>query len=339
MNESVVLSNEDREVMDMSVYADDITPFFRNVSNLARPLYQGAKAAFDNIEQMLRSAPALIQTAKAMIPEETLQAVLTNKQKSKLASGSLKLMTKKDGSLMANLIDPKTKKILSTIPLKKVKISPELSQAMASYATQMQMAQIVKEIQQVQVAIEEIRQGLENDRLATAYSCQQKLIQAMAMKNPELKAMALLRLVSDAEDSRNLLMQSQNVHNDFIKKQPESMWRKLLSGSTTEKIQARMAELRDGLAAINLVSLAEAMAYQEMGETESAQLSLQYYADYIQKAYLDDENFVQRLDMIDSSTELHWSKTLSEIKQRIQALPYNANSLQLGESNDETESL
>ena len=127
MNESVVLSNEDREVMDMSDYADDITPFFRNVSNLARPLYQGAKAAFDNIEQMLRSAPALIQTAKAMIPEETLQAVLTNKQKSKLASGSLKLMTKKDGSLMANLIDPKTKKILSTIPLKKVKISPELS--------------------------------------------------------------------------------------------------------------------------------------------------------------------------------------------------------------------
>ena len=81
MNESVVLSNEDREVMDMSDYADDITPFFRNVSNLARPLYQGAKAAFDNIEQMLRSAPALIQTAKAMIPEETLQAVLTNKMK------------------------------------------------------------------------------------------------------------------------------------------------------------------------------------------------------------------------------------------------------------------
>ncbi|MFR7478386.1 MAG: rhodanese-like domain-containing protein, partial [Acutalibacteraceae bacterium] len=74
-------SNEDREVMDMSDYADDITPFFRNVSNLARPLYQGAKAAFDNIEQMLRSAPALIQTAKAMIPEETLQAVLTNKMK------------------------------------------------------------------------------------------------------------------------------------------------------------------------------------------------------------------------------------------------------------------
>ncbi len=28
MNESVVLSNEDREVMDMSDYADDITPFF-----------------------------------------------------------------------------------------------------------------------------------------------------------------------------------------------------------------------------------------------------------------------------------------------------------------------
>ena len=37
---------------------------------------------------------------------------------------------------------------------------------------------------------------------------QLKLLQAMKIKNPNLKAMALLQIASDAEDSRNLLMQS-----------------------------------------------------------------------------------------------------------------------------------
>ena len=47
---------------------------------------------------------------------------------------------------------------------------------MTSYATQIQMAQIAEKIQLIQVAVEEIRQGQEYDRLATAYSCQQKLL-------------------------------------------------------------------------------------------------------------------------------------------------------------------
>lgn len=94
---------------------------------------------------------------------------------------------------MANLINPETNKIISTISLKSVDLSPALSEAMTSYATQMQMVQIAEEIHTVQLTIEEVRQGQEFDRLAMAYSCQQKLLQAMQIKNPELKAMARLR--------------------------------------------------------------------------------------------------------------------------------------------------
>lgn len=117
-------------------------------------------------------------------------------------------MTKKDGSLMANLVNPETNKIVSTIPLKSVQLAPEMTQAMTSFSTQMQMAQIAEPIQVVQLAVEEVRQGQEYDRLATAYSCQQKPLQAMAIKNPELRSMALMQLAASAEDSRNLLMLS-----------------------------------------------------------------------------------------------------------------------------------
>ena len=152
--------------------------------------------------------------------------------------------------------------------------------------------------------------------------------------SPQLKAMALLRIVSDAEDSRNLLMQSQNANVAFIQEQPESFWGKIVSGASIDKINARMAEIRESLCAVNMVSLAEAMAYQEMGEPEAAQLSLQYYADHLKQTYLSVPGFVDRLDMIDPSPENYWSRTLPDIERRIQALPCNSAALMIEENED-----
>lgn len=330
MDDTVYISFDDIGVVDSADYCVDLTEQFSSVPEVAKPLLKSAKATFSKIEEMLYLAPAFINAIKASVPEETFQAILTDEQKSKIAKGALKLMTKKDGSLMANLVNPETKKIVSTVSLKSVKVTPEIFQAMTSYATQMQMAQIAEQIQLVQVAVEEVREGQEYDRLATAYSCQQKLLQAMSIKNPELKAMALLRISSDAEDSRNLLMQSQNSNVTFIKNQPESFWGKLASGAKSEKVNLRMNELRESLCAVNMVSLVEAMAYQEMGESAAARQSLQYYASYIKKTYLTTEGLVERLDVIDPSTENYWTKTLPDIEKKIQGLPCNMEQNLLG---------
>lgn len=323
MNETIYISPEDISIVDAPDYCAEVDGFFSSVPEVAKPLLKSAKVTLSKIEKMLYSAPAFINTVKGSIPHETFQAILTDDQKSQIAQGALKLMTKKDGSLMANLVNPKTNKIVSTISLKSVKVTPEISQAMTSYSTQMQMAQIAEQIQIIQIAVEEVRKGQEYARLATAYSCQQKLLQAMTIKNPELKAMALLRIASDAEDSRNLLMQSQNANLTFIKNQPESFWGKLVSGAAPEKVKSRMNEIRESLCAVNMVSLSEAIAYQEMGETEAARLSLQYYAGYIQKTYLENKRLIERLDLIDPSPENYWSKTLPDIERKIQELPFN----------------
>lgn len=334
MDDAIHISPDDIEIVNASEYSEDLTEYFNDMPEVARPLLKGAKEVFSKIEQMLYSAPAFINLVKASIPEQTFQAILTDDQKAKIASGALRLMTKKDGSLMANLVNPETNKIVSTISLQSVNLSPAISQAMTSYASQMQMAQIAEQIQVVQLSIEEVRQGQEYDRLAMAYSCQQKLLQAMEIKNPELKAMALLQIASDAEDSRNLLMQSQNVNLVFIKEQPESFFGKLLSGATPDKISQRMNEIRESLSAVNMVSLAEAMAYQEMGENAAARQSLQYYASYIEKAYLSTKGLVERLDLIDPAPENYWTKALPDIRKKIQALPC-VEEMQLLEGDDE----
>lgn len=188
--EVIEIPADEIEIMDIEDYRGEVAEHFHQMPEVARPLMSEAKQTFHKIEQMLYSAPAFINAVKAAIPDVTLQAVLTDDQKSQLAKGALKLMTKKDGSLMANLVNPETNKIVSTIPLKSVQLAPEMTQAMTSFSTQMQMAQIAEQIQVVQLAVEEVRQGQEYDRLATAYSCQQKLLQAMAIKNPELRSIA-----------------------------------------------------------------------------------------------------------------------------------------------------
>lgn len=321
MDDTIYISPEDIEILDVSDYSADAEDQFSSVPDIAKPLLRAAKDIFLNIENMLYSAPAFISSIKSLVPQETLQLVLSDEQKAKIASGALKLMTKKDGSLMATLVNPKTNKIVSNIPLKSIKVSPEISQAMTNYASQMQMAQIAEQIQLVQLAIEEVRQGQEFDRLALAYSCRQKLLQAMSIKNLALRTTVLLQVASDAEDSRNKLMLSQSANIEFIKKQPESFLEKQIRGASQKKIDIRMAEIRESLCAVNMASLAEVMAYQELGEPEAARQSLLHYANYIEKAYLESKGLVQRLDMLDPSPENYWSKTLPELKKNIESLP------------------
>lgn len=319
--ETIVIPPEDVEIIDESEYKAELAEHFDHVPEVAKPLLKEAKTAFSKIEKALYTATAFINAVKAAIPDVTLQAVLTDDQKQQIAKGALKLMTKKDGSLMANLINPETKKIVATIPLKSVQMAPQMTQAMTSFSAQMQMAQIAEQIQVVQLAVEEVRMGQEYDRLATAYSCQQKLLQAMEIKDPQLKAMALMQLASDAEDSRNLLMLSQRSNVEFIMDQPEGFLQKMLSGSSPEKINGRMSEIRQSLCAVNMVSFAEAMAYQELGEHEAARKSLTYYAGFIDDTYVSVPGLVERLDLIDPSPENYWSKTLPDISKKIQALP------------------
>lgn len=323
MERIIYVGQENVRTINNEEFSSDISEYFSNIPDLGYPLIKSAKATLSSIEKMLYSAPNFVNLIKSSVPKETFQAVLTDEQNRKLAEGSLKLMTRKDGSLMANLVNPKTKKIVSTISLEKTNITPDISQAMTNYATQMQIAQIAEQIQLIQISVEEVRKGQEYDRLASAYSCKQKLLQAMVIKNQKLKELALMRIANDSEDSRNLLMLSQNVSLDFIKNQPESFWGKILPASSPDKMDDRIKEIRENLYAVNMVSFVEAMAYFEMGEAEAAQQSLQYYAEYIQKTYLDIEGLVQRLDMLDPSPENYWSKTLPDIKKRIMDLPFN----------------
>ena len=238
-------------------------------------------------------------------------------------------MSKNDGTLVANLVDAQSGKIVTNIPLKEIKLTPELNKAMTDFALQLQLLQISAEIKSIKKAIEEVRKGQEYDRLATAYSCQQKFLQATLIKDIKLKKETLLRIALDAEDSRNFLMLSQKANIDFIKNLPDGYWKKMLSLTTSNEIDSRMNEIREGFSAINMVSLVEALAYHELEEYGSEQQSLTYYADFIQKTYLDDSKLLKRLDSISPSTERYWTTKVPIIETKIRKQKELYNKLEL----------
>ncbi len=310
---------EDIEVINSDEYKTNIREFTYEDDTITRLLTDKMSVSFNKIKQQLVYSSNFIETIKKSIPKEELKVILNDSQKLKLNNGTLKLMTKKNGDLLASLVNPKTNKVVANIPLKKVKFSPSLSSTIISYTYQMQLADIKEQMDKISLKVDEILEGQENDRLALVYSCYQKLLQALEIEDESLRKYSLLQLANKAEDSRNLLMFSQQSRLNFMKKQPESFWGKVVSGDKQEIIDDKLRIIRDNLKAINTVSLIEAMAFHELGEYQSAKKSLEYFNNYINKTYLEDKYLIRRLDLNDSNN--YWSNYLNEISKKIQELP------------------
>lgn len=321
MEDKVNINNDDVELIIDGEKYYKIGKYYFKPNSFIKPIIERIIDNSNKIEKMLYTCPAFIEVVKSTIPSEMYKVVLSGEEKLKLATGSVKLMTTSDGKLLANLINTKTGKIISNVKLDKISLTPELNKAIINYSNQIQLAQIAEDIRYVQLAVEEVREGQENDRLAIAYSCKQKLLQAMQIEDHNLKKIALLNLVSSAEDNRNKLMLSQTSNVKLLKEQPKDFWGKFLKGEKEDlKKDKRIAELRENMNALNLVSLAETLAYQELGEHKAANIALQYFGDYINKTYLSDKAFIERLDSLNPSPKKYWSTMLPSISDKIKQL-------------------
>lgn len=327
--DNIVIDGKTFEVID----DEKIDDYYEN-SGIASSIIQKMKNNLRNMKAILYKAPSFVETVKTIVPRDAYDLVLSTDQKEKLASGSLQLMKSGD-DLIATLIDPKTKKIVSHINLKKIRINPEFSKELNNYLHQSQLMEIANKIEYVQLAVEEVRQGQENDRLAIAYSCKQKLLQSLAIKDNNIKTMALINLISSSEDARNALMLSQSSNLEIIKKQLDDFIERFLNGKDDKEIDKRMNEIRENLNSVNILSLIETVAYQELGEEYSAKICMEYYGDYIKKTYLDSPNLVARLDSIDPSPKQYWSKMLPSICEKVNALTQDSDKDLLEDKKDE----
>lgn len=272
------------------------------------------------IKMMLVRSPSFLKVLKASVPKTDYRLVLNELQKKELESGMFNLLKKKDGTYQATIVNAATKKFKANLSLEKISLTPELSEALIDHSNQLQLAHVADELYTIQVLVEEVRQGMIDDRFARAYSCEQKYLQSLKIKNPRLREIALLNVISDAEDSRNFLMKQQEQSIKFIRQQPDSFFKQLLEKTKLRDIDNRMSEIRESFNAINIVSMIQAAAYKELGEPEAMLESIGYYHNHLSNQYFADDSLLDHLDLIDNSPDNYWSCSLPKVKNLIEPM-------------------
>ena len=303
---------------------------FENDSEMQKNYFvKNAGRVFDQIHDTLCALPAFLEVVERLVPVEEWVLVFTDEQKKELAKGALKLMAKKDGPLLAKLVDPKTKKIIANVPIKQLKKIKDLNPAMNDFMVQMQLANLAQEMQEIHRVVSRIQQGLEFDRLASAYSNERKLKHARQIQNKELQTQALLMIAHSAEDSRSRLMLGMKENIQFIMQQPEDVFWKFTSTNLKE-VDNRMNEIRSRVVAINQDSLTEATAYWALGEKQAALNTIENYRMFLEDSELTKKEVLNRLDVVDPNPENYWTKQFPTVQETVQKITYVGEPLLLG---------
>ena len=308
---------------------------FENDSEMQKNYFvKNAGRVFDQIHDTLCALPAFLEVVEKLVPVEEWVLVFTDEQKKELANGALKLMAKKNGDIIAKVVDPKTHQIVANIPVKQVEKIKDINPAMNDFMVQMQLANLAQEMKEVHRVVSRIQQGLEFDRLASAYSNERKLKYARQIQNKELQTQALLMIAHSAEDSRSRLMLGMKENIDFIMHQPENEFIKLFATNPKE-INDRMNEIRSRVIAINQDSLTEATAYWALGEKQAALNTIENYRMFLEDSELTQREVLNRLDVVDPNPENYWTKQFPIIQDTVHKISYEGAPLLLGGDYDE----
>lgn len=290
---------------------------------------KNAGRVFDQIHDTLCALPAFLEVVERLVPVEEWVLVFTDEQRKELAKGALKMMAKKNGDIIAKVVDPKTHQIVANIPVKQVERIKDITPAMNDFMVQMQLANLAQEMKEVHRVVSRIQQGLEFDRLASAYSNERKLKYARQIQNKELQTQALLMIAHSAEDSRSRLMLGMKDNIDFIMHQPENEFVKLFATNPKE-INDRMNEIRSRVVAINQDSMTEATAYWALGEKQAALNTIENYRMFLEDSELTKREVLNRLDVVDPNPENYWTKQFPTIQDTVHKITYEGAPLLLG---------
>ena len=295
---------------------------------------KNAGRVFDQIHDTLCALPAFLEVVERLVPVEEWVLVFTDEQRKELAKGALKMMAKKNGDVIAKVVDPKTHQIVANIPVKQVERIKDINPAMNDFMVQMQLANLAQEMKEVHRVVSRIQQGLEFDRLASAYSNERKLKYARQIQNKELQTQALLMIAHSAEDSRSRLMLGMKENIDFIMHQPENEFIKLFATNPKE-INDRMNEIRSRVVAINQDSMTEATAYWALGEKQAALNTIENYRLFLEDSELTQREVLNRLDVVDPNPENYWTQQFPIIQDTVHKISYEGAPLLLGGDYDE----
>jgi hypothetical protein len=240
-----------------------------------------------SIIRHLRSLPSVIDSLEQIKAGEMYRAVVPPEIIPKLKNQTVKLHKMKNGLFCPTIVDSKTKKFICHVKLEEV--NPQIFDFASQMAMQNAMAEIASQLEEINEKLDNILIGQQNDRLALADSCEQQLMEALNVDDPELKKYMLANVIKTGNDARFQLLRTFEYDVKYFEDLPDcqSSIQIILKNSKNrnlnEEIKAKMNSLYNTYKAINRISLVLSFTYQELHQYQNIELSLKPLQALLQK--------------------------------------------------------
>ena len=300
---------------------------FGNINLLADHLYDDDNSAFtaflftakpqqewERIARNIYKLPAFIELVKSMKPVSTWEAVIPESVSDALKRGDLTLRAAKDGTGVVPALVNRQGKIVHWVRLAQQECTPQLLGALNNFTLQVRVGEIIQQLQALNERLKAIERGQRDNRIAMALGAKQKLIEALAIHNSNLRNALLIEAVSSANTARAQLMESMKTDVRVILSRAP--------GSKTET----MNEVRRSFTYINMATGIIATAYSVLGEPLARAASLKAYQHFLNTIVLKQvgkDSLLQRLNSWDSVADDMWIKEPTILNRNLALLIKN----------------
>ena len=289
------------------------------------------KNAGETLLDVIGNTNAIINFIKSTTPQQVYDVSIKDKVSSLFKDGKVRLGELKDGSgFMPNFvanenltIDGKVYKenqIVAQARLNLKDITPDMANAINDCIVNMQLARINTKLDEMNKSIGNIEQGQRNDRIALVYSAEEKMKEALATKDNNLKVNIIAEAVSTANDARFQLMETlkTDIKNVIVGTKATNLVdaiEKLIKGNA-EVTASIIDKIRTAFFYINMSTSICAQGYMLLGEKGAMQKSINVYKDFINDMFIKND-VMSHLQLYDKNTDNMWLDKPKEIYETL----------------------
>jgi hypothetical protein len=312
----VQVNNSLEAILDVSNYKLDITNFSSEIHE---------SAITDIVNQLKESTNTGSNLFNAFNKKAEIfyEAIIDDKAKLKLNSGEWNLKCRADGKGILPFFFKGNERIDKQVALKKVKRTSDSAQALSNIAIQQSLKEINEKIDHVVSIVTRVEQGQRNDRISLVLSARQMFLEALSLKDKEMKKFALHNAISLANNARLKLMLTLKTDCDELKDESE---KNSLLHNNKKTIDHLIQNIEQSYKAIGFATQLIASVYNLLNENESMIVSLKLYEQFLQNTLLEkkenDQNVSEILHMNCSydSVKNFWLDFPNDTKSKVEQI-------------------
>ncbi|MEJ8591372.1 hypothetical protein JSO54_09000 [Riemerella anatipestifer] len=273
-NNSLIIDNKDFQLLEQSFYGDilnfDMSHF--NVENSNRK-----KVLLNKLYEESLKIPAFIDFINKLKDNGRLYADISSKTKELIDNGELFFKYTEKGNISAILRDINGR-FSEHITLKSENFSPETISSLANIALQMQLAQVMSKLKDIQETVDKILQGQKDDRVALCESALYQLLLSLKIKNYSFKKDCISNAIKTISDGKMQILYSMKRNIEYINNAEYGFW-----SSNQDKVDKEMIDLQKNLSIYIKSSYIEAMLFLTANENSAALNSMNMCVSILNK--------------------------------------------------------